>query len=70
MKQDGTALVEAKGPESDSRAGVHRVHPLLAAIERAPLEPISDEENALLDEILHRADYWVKHEDLIPASRR
>lgn len=44
-----------------------KVHPLLAAIENAPLEPISDEENAQLDEILHSTTQWLTDEEFVSA---
>jgi len=37
-------------------------HPLFAAIDRAPLEPVSDEENAMLDE-LERSTEWLTDEE-------
>lgn len=41
------------------------VHPLLTAIENAPLEPISDEENAQLDEILQSTTHWLSDEEFM-----
>lgn len=57
--------VEADQPVSDSGVQVRSAHPLLAAIARAPLDPISDEENALLDEIARTTDDWMTHEEFV-----
>ncbi|UQA59090.1 hypothetical protein [Polyangium aurulentum] len=58
---------EVDQPASESGVQVRSVHPLLAAIARAPLDAISDEENALLDDIARSTDAWTTHEDLVAA---
>ncbi len=67
---DASALkIDAISPDSDS--GVRRrsdVHPLLLAIEAAPLEPISDEEAAELDEIVRTTTKWLTTEEFLAAT--
>ena len=50
--------------EPESKSGV-RVHPLIDAMSRAPLDPISDEENEILDEIVRTTDHWLTHEEFL-----
>jgi len=63
-----SALIPNVSMVSDVSGGVRprsKVHPLLAAIENAPLEPISDEENAQLDEVLHSTTNWLTDEEFM-----
>ena len=63
MAQRDALAVEVANPSSDSSVGLRRTtHPLLAAIEHAPLVPISDEENAQLDEIVRTTTHWLSDE--------
>ena len=39
--------------------------PVLAAILRAPLVPLSEEENAELDAIERRTTRWIPHDELV-----
>jgi hypothetical protein len=62
------ALVAEVSPGSDSGVRIRRtVHPLLAAIESASLAPISDEENAQLDEIVRTTSHWLTDEEFVAA---
>jgi len=63
-----TVLAADVSPGSDSGVRLRRsVHPLLAAIESAPLAPISDEENAQLDEIIRTTTKWLTEEEFAAA---
>lgn len=70
MAQSSALIPNVVNMVSDMNSGVRsrsKVHPLLAAIENAPLEPISDEENTQLDEILHSTTQWLTDEEFISA---
>jgi len=56
------ADVEAVDPATETEP-----HPLLAAIARAPLDPISDEENAALDELVRTTSEWMTDEAFVAA---
>ncbi|MBK9264275.1 MAG: hypothetical protein IPM54_31295 [Polyangiaceae bacterium] len=60
---------EAASPGSDSGVRLRStVHPLLAAIESAPLAPISDEENAEFDNIVRTTTKWLTDEEFVAAA--
>lgn len=42
-------------------------HPLVTAINNAPLSPISDEENAVLDGIVSNTSQWLTDEEFVAA---
>lgn len=68
MAQSNALIADIVSPGSDSGVRLRRtVHPLLTAIENAPLEPISDEENAQLNEILRTTTHWLTDEDFVAA---
>jgi hypothetical protein len=68
MAQGNALIADTLSPDSDSGVRLRRsVHPLLAAIEQAPLDPISDEENAQLDEILRTTTHWLTDEEFAAA---
>lgn len=64
MAQRDALAIDVVNPSSDSGVRLPRTtHPLLAAIENAPLDPISDEENAQLDEIVRTTTHWLSDEE-------
>ncbi len=66
MAHDNAAAAELIEPVSESGVQLRgATHPLLAAIERAPLAAISDEENAILDEIVRTTDAWMTDEEFV-----
>ncbi len=68
MAQSNALIADIVSPGSNSGVRLRRaVHPLLAAIESAPLEPISDEENAQLDEIRRTTTHWLTDEEFVAA---
>jgi hypothetical protein len=68
MAQSNVLIADIVSPGSDGGVRQRRtVHPLLTAIENAPLEPISDEENAQLDEILRTTTHWLTDEEFVAA---
>jgi len=59
--------VPVPNPKNDESTGAEEIHPLLAALANAPLEPISDEEMALLLELSrsrHEGTVYT-HEDIM-----
>lgn len=68
MAQSNALTADIADPDSDSGVRLRRtVHPLLAAIENAPLDPISDEKNAELEEILRTTTHWLTDEEFVAA---
>lgn len=68
MAQNNALIADPLSPDSDSGVRLRSsVHPLLVAIENAPLDPISDEENAELDEILRTTTRWLTDEEFVAA---
>jgi hypothetical protein len=66
MVHQNAASAEMIEPESESGIRVRgQEHPLLSAIACAPLDPISDEENALLDEITQTTSHWLSTEEFV-----
>lgn len=65
---DALAVDIASSPTSDSGVRIRRtMHPLLEAIENAPLVPISVEENAELDEIMRTTTDWLSDDEFTAA---
>ncbi len=65
---DALAADIAGSPISDSGVRIRRtVHPLLEAIESAPLVPISVEENAELDGIMRTTTNWLSDDEFAAA---
>lgn len=66
MARSDALASESTHPSSDSGVRLRRtMHPLLATIENAPLVPISDEENAQLDEIVRTTTHWLSDEEFV-----
>lgn len=68
MAQNDALALDTSNPEADSGVRLRGTkHPLLVAIENAPLVPISDEENAQLDEILRTTTHWLSDDEFVAA---
>jgi len=68
MAQSNALAADVPNPDSDSGVRERRaMHPLLIAIENAPLDPISDEKKAELDEIFRTTTHWLTDEEFVAA---
>ena len=54
--------------EQDLESGVRErrvIHPVELTLTNLPLDPISDEDNARIDETLRSTKRWLTHEELL-----
>ncbi len=62
-----SAVVQADEPASQSGVTHRGNDPVLAAIDAAPWVPVSEDENALLDDIERSTVRWIPHDTFVAA---